>query len=109
MTTTNERLANEMDRDVYRLAEWAQREADQLRAGNPRREQWERAAKHLRAADSALWSLMSASDRTRLNTAALDASTEAEEQDEQLRYETETRDLSDDRDALASAGFIEEA
>lgn len=30
-----------------------------------------------------------------------------EEEDEQLRYETETRDLSDDRDALASAGFVE--
>lgn len=27
--------------------------------------------------------------------------------DEQLRYEAETRDLSDDRDALASAGIVE--
>lgn len=90
MATTSERRANEMDRDVYRLAEWAQREADQLRVGNPRREQWERAAKHLRAADSALWSLMSAGDRARINTAALGAPAEADNEDEQLRYETET-------------------
>lgn len=34
---------------------------------------------------------------------------ELENNDDQARMEAETSDLSDDRDALASAGFIEEA
>ena len=71
MTTTNEKRANEIDRDVYRLAEWAQRESDTLGLRTERGKRWSIVAQHLREADAALWQLMSQSDRDRLNGEAL--------------------------------------
>lgn len=57
------------------------------------------------------WALVPEASHLLFNTSAeaLAFAEELENEDDQQRYEAETSDLSDDRDALASAGFIEEA